>query len=1714
MPSRFYVINLHRFRRLKLGKKIIVIFITTFLSFVYLRAAEPTCTFTPTPGGLNSFLDSISTNGTVNYITVTSQDDIYIGGSFTQVGYPTGLGKPFDNVYGNVVAGFPIIKGGAIYAVTSDSAGGWYIGGTFTYVNGQARSRLAHIYGNGALDPLFNPAPDAEVYLLYLNNRDLYIGGYFNTIGGLARHAIARMNIDTNVIDPVINYTFPSFYGVYSVALYNNALYIGGNFPSINAAAIQNMAKVDAITGVIDANFTPNPSYIVRSILADGTSIYAGGDFSTIGGATSNYVAKLDPATGAADSGFNAALYGSNVYSLYINGSGLYIAGHFSTLNGVYRYNLAKINKNTGVLDQSFDMNLQYGDYVNSMKGYGNTIYAGGSFVWMGGNTVNNMAKVDITTGLVDANFKPSLSGSVFTLENDGTNIFIGGNFLSAGMKARTGLAKVSGATGLVDFSFPDTDGVVNTFLVDEVGGNIYVGGGFNHVEGYPRANAAKINMDTGAVDMNFYTNFSGSVMDFAFDGGRFYVGGNFDQVQGAANKGLAKVDPVTGAVDYNFCATAGYVSALEMINNRLWIGGSFTNVAGQPANYFAALDPDTGNIDSSVTVTVNNSICSIFQRGSSVYIGGGFSSVNGKTRNQLAKVDAATGSLDAKFLPGSNGSCVMAYDSVNLYTGSMRLNLDTGLKDPTYNPSPDSGVLAVALSHDGTVAHLGDSFTWFSNFELHPYYAKVYVGAPFTPTCSPTQSMTYTVSQTFTISPTFTITKTVTITRTITVTSTPTPGIPSSTLTSTITKTTTSTSSVTPVVTATPTYTATVPQAVPTCTFTPPVGMYSILHNIITSAAVHSITTTADSVYIGGAFTWVAQRTGSGAVVDTTSGDIVPGFPEAAGGEVLAVISDKNGGWYIGGAFTYVAGIARGGVAHIFSNGALDPNFNCTTNNRVCALYYDESGLYLGGYFNSVNGQARAFLAKVNGKSGALDPSFNTVITGDYTSCVQAIAGDGTNSVYFGGGFSGVNGQSRSDIAKVDRFSGALDPSFNLTMVGWVFSLLLDPANGSLYVGGYYAYIGGQYINALAKADAATGAVDTGFNANISGAEVYDMMLIGPSLYCAGQISLANNYGLLKLDKLTGVQDTSFKVNAYGGEETVYSIDYDGVNIYMGGDFASVNGYADQYMSKVDAITGARVGNFKPGAYNIVKAVCLGNAGLLAGGYFQGMNAVKRNSVAKIDAMTGILDPVFKPNVNTTYMTSPQVMTMAYSGGSLFVGGYIDYVDGYSRNNVAKVDKITGELDMSFSPVLSGGYTGGRVDAIACSGTDVYIGGEFTNAYGQAHTGLVKCNQATGAVDPDFNPVLNGSVSALLYDGSSIYCGGNFTSVSITAQPCVAKIDAATGNVDTAFNPVLGTNYASVNSLLIDGQNLFIGGSFTSVNSTPRQDAAKLNKNTGALDAAFNFGTAATVLCLAYDGANLYAGGDYSGPLTVKRLIKCNGSTGVVDASFDPGPDASVSALALSYQKTSLHAGGAFDMISLMPQAYYAEIYTGSPPTATLSPTITLTLTITQTYTISPTFTNSPTITQSWTASPTPFGTSTSTSTFTDTPTITRTFTPTGTFTVTVTPTRTITPVFSPTNTPLPYAWGDNTEVVYPVPARGHVSVMFKDGMSADRSVISIYTVNLRLVIKADEPANAANQYKVDVSGLASGIYYLKAVLKKDGNEVFRKVQPIVILK
>src|SRR5690606_27831206 len=217
------------------------------------------------------------------------------------------------HVHLNVVA--RTSQSGAIQQVLTHADGSVIVAGGFLSANGLDRRGLIRLRPHGQLHPLWNPSGlgDGSPRAL-ASDGSLFIGGYFTSVGGLPRTNVAKLvNITSGQVDP--SWDAPVLNGVVdSLVLGDNYdVYIGGQFTHVGGLARQNLARVSATgSGAVDPVWNPGASSRVYNLVHTPGWLYAGGVFSSIGGLSSPYLARLSTeGAGAAD----AAWYsGGNGY--------------------------------------------------------------------------------------------------------------------------------------------------------------------------------------------------------------------------------------------------------------------------------------------------------------------------------------------------------------------------------------------------------------------------------------------------------------------------------------------------------------------------------------------------------------------------------------------------------------------------------------------------------------------------------------------------------------------------------------------------------------------------------------------------------------------------------------------------------------------------------------------------------------------------------------------------------------------------------------------------------------------------------------------------------------------------------------------------------------------------------------------------------------------------------------------------------------------------------------------------------------------------------------------------------------------------------------------------------------------------------------------------------------------------------------------------------
>jgi hypothetical protein len=193
--------------------------------------------------------------------------------------------------------------------------------------------------------------------------------------------------------------------------------------------------------------------------------VYAGGWFSSIGGQARNYIAALDATTGLATAWDPNASGGSGasiVFALAVSEPTVYAGGEFTSIGGQTRNYIAALDATTG-LATAWDPNAS--GWVDVLEVSGSTVYAGGAFTDIGGQTRNNIAAVDATSGLATAwDPNPNSGGHVHALAVSGPTVYAGGSFTSMGNQPQSGIAAISVSTNDV----PDPAGRKSVSLLQQ----------------------------------------------------------------------------------------------------------------------------------------------------------------------------------------------------------------------------------------------------------------------------------------------------------------------------------------------------------------------------------------------------------------------------------------------------------------------------------------------------------------------------------------------------------------------------------------------------------------------------------------------------------------------------------------------------------------------------------------------------------------------------------------------------------------------------------------------------------------------------------------------------------------------------------------------------------------------------------------------------------------------------------------------------------------------------------------------------------------------------------------------------------------------------------------------------------------------------------------------------------------------------------------------
>ena len=446
--------------------------------------------------------------GTVEVIKANALGSIIVGGSFsgTYNGVDVNRLLLLDS-NGVLDPIFDIGAGpatGTVYALTEETDGSWYAGGSFSIFDSQNQGRLAKIDVVGAMDIGYLTAgvgfDNSVSKVVSLSDYKTIVLGNFSKFNGVSAPRITRLLID-GAIDPSFNVAGSGADGLIKNAIVqlDNKIVIVGNFLNYNGVLVNRIARI-LPNGAIDVAFNTGVGFNIQvytlALQPDG-KIIVGGNFTKFNGSTVNRLVRLFP-DGTLDTSFNIGLGADAIVeSVLIQPDGkVVVGGRFSVFNGVAHNRLVRLNTD-GSIDASFTTGAGFDKNVYCIKIQSDSkLLVGGSFVNYKGSAAKRIIRLN-ADGSLDASFAIGSGFSngdvrAFLIQPDG-RVLIGGTF--SGTYNGTAVKRLIRVlpTGAFDISFSANLNSTLYSMCFTPNHKLMIGGNFNSVSGVTKHRAARL---------------------------------------------------------------------------------------------------------------------------------------------------------------------------------------------------------------------------------------------------------------------------------------------------------------------------------------------------------------------------------------------------------------------------------------------------------------------------------------------------------------------------------------------------------------------------------------------------------------------------------------------------------------------------------------------------------------------------------------------------------------------------------------------------------------------------------------------------------------------------------------------------------------------------------------------------------------------------------------------------------------------------------------------------------------------------------------------------------------------------------------------------------------------------------------------------------------------------------------------------------------------
>jgi uncharacterized delta-60 repeat protein len=1442
-------------------------------------------------------------NARVNCIAVQPDGQILIGGDFTTVNSATHNRLARLNPDGTLDPAFNAGTGAGstVNSIAMQQDGRLIVAGNFISFAGQTRTRIVRLTSTGGLDGSFNTSASADAAIntaIVQPDGKILIGGSFLNVNGTARSRVARLNTD-GTLEGTSTFAIGAGFSntVQCMNLQSDGrILVGGLFATVQGTARQGIARLNS-NGTLDTSLSSSVSTVASIARQTDQKIFIAGGFTSVGGQIRNRIARLN-ADGTLDSSFNIGTGAStnvNAIAQAANGS-VFLGGVFTSFNGIARSGIVQLVNAAPVASITAPDRTQI---AWSRSGTAPEITdATIDLSTDGGTTFTRLGTSTFVTG----------GWSLTSLNLPGSGIIrTRGNTRSGQGNSSTGWVEATAAFNINSVTLPtitdiadvtmdeDSTSAPIAFTIadpDTAASALIVAASSSNTALVPNS---AIGLSGGGADRTLtltpLPNKSGTatISVSVFDGFNT-VSESFQLTVNGVNDAptITAIPAQTLALNIATAALPFNVADLETAAASLTVSAASSNTtlvplnritfAGTGANRTVSVAPAIGQVGSStITVTVSDGNASA-ATSFAVTVTNTAPTISAIGKVNLAE-DSASSAIpftigDAE-TPSALTVTVESSDTTLLPVASIGLDGTGTARTVTVTPAANRfGTALVTLTvSDGLLTRTSAfqvNVTPVNDLPSISDIADLTIAEDQSTAALPFSVTDVDLADTLTVTATSSNTGLInsdgialsTSPRSITLTPLPDAnGTSTLTLTvsdGTVTRSDTFVLTVAPVNDA-PSFTKGPDRSHP-AGFTAAQTVSAWATNLSVgpaneAAQTLSFTITANSN--PGLFTTQPAIAPDGTLTYRTAG--TPGSAS-----ISLVINDSAGG--SSAAQTFVIQVA----SQVPDIGVIDDDRELTDGSSSLALPSAGPGRSSNASVlvrNAGTGQLNVTGATIDGPDAA---RFSVA-----SVAASALVPSGLLPVRIT--FRPL--ETRTHTATLHILSDdpdASERSFDIALTGSGAALpvvkLLPPAD-----------ITDESATLSAEVTAGDSPTSCTFAFSLTGTGERRTVSAEPA-------SVSGTTPAPVTAKLTGLRSNTFYFFSLRVENAA------GVTTTEGVFTTSKNAPGSQDTRYRPAISGPLA----------ALAVATGDT-LFAGG----------TSLLRLDAKGGI-DPTFTPALSPggsiSCIAAPDSTDTT---GRVLVGGNFQFINGFTQPLLASVNAVTGALDTSFHPAV----TGTAVHRIVRDDSgDWLIAGDFTAVNASSRNSLARLH-ADGSLDPTFGPALTGpapvQIRALaVQDDGRILIAGTFTSVTGIARQGIARLNSD-GTLDTSFAP---TTDGRVNVILARAEGgVLIGGDFTQVNGRAAPMIAALRSD-GTSDTSFVFnpvgltstlGDASINHMLAQANGRILIAGDFSWsePTRVNSIARLH-ADGSQDLNFTTGIDGSVDALAMQSDGRLLVSG------------------------------------------------------------------------------------------------------------------------------------------------------------------------------------------------------------